>query len=314
MESNPRWTFLGVLKNIFFTLLFLQALPFIILGIKNSIETMMHAYVEVGYMSIKEDLNDSALYIKQLDDFTRNPSIEGVIIKVDSPGGLPGTSQAIMRAVLRCKERKPVVVFIENLCASGAYYAVSGANKIFSNPSSLVGSIGAIMRVPNVKELLESWKIKSTYVQAGEFKAALDPFKEIKPNEIAYMQGIADDTYNQFVTDIAALRNLDKNTHEVWANGKIFSGNQALELKLIDELGAYNDAVDYLAKLLETEPEDIKLITSTHGVQGFMRRFLSGDDPVAEMSLFDAARIARFAIGVYQNALLQLSNNCPLQV
>lgn len=315
MKLQAGWTFLGILKNIFFTLLFLQVLPFLIVGIKNSTEPMLHTNVEVGYIHLRDELSDSAAYVRQFEEFERNPSIEGVIVKADSPGGLPGSSQAVLKALLRCKDKKPVIVFIENLCASGSYYAVCGATKIYGHPSSLVGSIGAAMRVPNVKELLESWKIKNTYVQAGEYKTALDPLKEIKPSDLAYMQTLADDTYNQFITDVALQRGLDKEKHTVWANGKIFSGNQALQLGLIDELGSYGDAVDHMAKLLEADPEEIKLIASTHGVQGFMRRFLSGDEHGSEMGVLDAARIARFAIGVYQQAMIQLGSSQPtLQV
>lgn len=310
MKLQPGWTFLGILKNIFFTLLFIQMLPFLISGVKNTLATIDCKYVEVGYVTLRGMISDSASFVKQLEEFEKNPLIKGVMIKVDSPGGMPASSQAMLQAVLHCKEKKPVVAFTENLCASGSYYAVCGATKVFANPSSLVGSIGAVMSVQNVKGLLESWKIKSTCIKAGEYKTALDPFQEIKQGDITYMQVLADETYNQFVEDVAKHRGIDKKQQKLWANGKIFTGNQALQLKLIDELGSSRAAVDYMKKLLEVSADtNLKFITSSHASKGLMQRLLHGDDDEdGDMSTCVTASVADFITNVYQQVVMQVNN------
>lgn len=306
MKLTSGWTFLGVLKNIFYLLLFLQVLPFFIAGIRSSINEVVGGKTEVGYLYLRDAITDSVFYTKRIQDFEANPSIEGLIVKVESPGGMPGSSQAIFRELRRFKTKKPVIAFIENCGASGAYYAVCGANKIIANPSAIVGSIGAVLRAPNVKHLLESWKITHTHVQAGEYKTALDPFKDVKPNEVEFLQKMADDTYDQFVADVAQYRGLDKADHKTWANGKIFTGNQAKQLKLIDDLGSYRDAVDAMAILLKVDSDDLKLITGSRSMRGIMRHFSDEDDFGAEMRSSLGARMANFCVKVYQQAAMQL--------
>ncbi len=310
MKHQPGWTFIGILKNLFFGLLFIQVLPFLISGIKNTIATIDHKYIEVGFVTLRGEIGDSASFVRQLEEFEKNVDVKAVMIKVDSPGGLPASSQVMSQAVLRCKEKKPVVAFAENLCASGAYYTVCGATKIFANASSLVGSIGAAMRAQNFKDLFESWKVKSTCIKAGEYKAALDPFQEIRKIDTDYLQLIADDTYNQFVDDVAKLRGLDKEQHKLWANGKVFTGNQALALKLIDELGSGRNAVDYMKTILEiSDDTKLKFVTSVHGGKGLMQRLLHGDDDDGDMSTRVTAGVARFIANVYHQVVTEISSS-----
>ena len=165
------------------------------------------------------------------------------------------------------------------------------------------------MRAPNIKGLLDEWNIKHTHIQAGEYKTALDPLKEIQVGEIAYMQAIADDIYKEFVDDVATHRLLDKTKHELWANGRIFTGNQALKLGLIDEIGSYSDALSYMAQQLEVVPEDIKLHPSIATNQGLLKRLLSSDENETEVSFFDPKKIACFVANVYRHLLFQLSSS-----
>jgi protease-4 len=315
--KNPGWTFLGILKNIFFLLLFLQVLPVFITNIKRSIDDISEGKTEVGYLHLNGAIADSTVFIKRLQAFEMNKDIAGVIIKIESPGGLPGSSQAMLQEVVRIKEKKPVVAFIENIGASGAYYVAVGANKIVANPSSLVGSIGTIMKVPNVKELLDSWKVKNVFVQTGAYKTSLDPFKEIDPKEVAFLQTMSDDTYDQFITDVAAHRGLDKAQHATWANGKIFTARQGKELKLVDELGSFTTAVDAMATLLKTDRSSLKLISAQRGVRSFMQQLSGSDDEDfgTEMHASYARRLAQFCVSVYHEAALMVGSEQPtLQV
>jgi protease IV len=312
MELRPGWTFLGILKNMFFLLLFLQVLPLFISGIKNNINQVVHDKTEVGYMHLRGFIGDSFSFTKQLEAFEKNDAIKGLVLKIDSPGGYPASSQAIYRELVRFKTTKPVVAFTENVCASGAYYAASAANKVIANPSSLMGSIGALMKAPNFKEFLDTWKIKNVSIQSGEYKTAMDPFSELKPAELAYLQALTDDCYDQFITDVAEQRGLSKETHKAWANGKIFTGNQALKLKLVDELGTYRDAIAAMATLLKVKPVEVKLISGRKPVQGLMKLVAGDDDEYgAEMRTPLASSVASFCVDVYRKITVQLGAEQP---
>jgi protease-4 len=257
--------------------------------------------VRIGYLHLKGTITNSAAYTRHIEEFENDDLIKGLIIKVDSPGGAPGSSQNILNALSRLKTKKPIVAYVENCCASGAYYAICGANKIITTPSAMIGSIGVVMRAPNVKDLLESWQVKHTVIQAGEYKTALDPLKEIRPNEVEFLQNIVDDTYNQFIADVALQRGLELSTDKIWANGKIFTGRQALDLKLVDAIGSYRNALDAMAGLLNAHPQDIFLIKRSE--KGLF--FESNSDDEANTSLTNKA--ADFCVSVYKKATMQLS-------
>ena len=312
MKLQPGWTFLGILKNIFFLLLFIQILPLFFVNIKNNIDEVLHNKTEVGYLFLRGEINDSTSYVKRLQQFEADPAIEGLIVKVDCPGGISGASQAAFRAFSHFKSKKPIVVFVENICTSGAYYAICGANKIIVNPSSLLGSIGTYMRAPNVKELLDSWKIRHYYIQAGEFKTTLDPFKDVIPENLASLQTLADDCYNQFVTDVATQRGLDPEQHKAWANGRLFSGSQAKDHKLVDDFGSYHDAIDAMAKILEVPEKEIKLVSNHRGIRGIRQLFMDDEEEFGmDMKSSLATSAAQFCAQVYKEFTIQVNTGQP---
>lgn len=315
MKLQAGWTFLGILKNMFFLLLFLQVLPFFVTSIKKNIDHAVNSKTEVGYMAIQGFLADSSWYTKNLEELEKNDSIKGLVLKIESSGGYPATSQAVYKELVRFKTKKPIVVFTENVCASGAYYIAAAGNKIIANPSSLLGSIGAIMRAPNFKDLMEDWKLKSVCVKSGKYKNALDPFSSITNDDLDYLQDVVDDTYNQFVADVALQRGLDQSNHEAWANGRIFTGNQALKLKLVDELGTQRDAAESMAKILGIQASDMKLVSVNKPVQGLMRLLSGEDESVTESHATISQQVASFCVSIYRDIISQLgsSNNTFLE-
>jgi protease IV len=252
-------TFFYYIKNIFMVLLFLSIAPTIISSIKTTIVDSIRPKTDVGLLKLDGALYDSSYYLKKIEAFSKDDSIKGLIIKINSPGGMPGSAQAIFAELKKLKKRKPVIAVVENICASGAYYVATAADKIIANPSALVGSVGVILELPNVKDLLNSWKIKYSYIQSGKYKTAGSPLKETSGEETAYLQKLSDSTYAQFVKDVAESRNLSEKDFTKWADGKIFTGTQALELKLIDQLGTIQDGIDVIKKLAKIETE-VKLI------------------------------------------------------
>ena len=271
--------FFDIIKNLFWLLLFLQIAPLIFSNLKTTLEEAVSPATQVAHMSISGLITDSGFYVKEIRRFLKNDNIKALLLKINSPGGLPGSSQAVFSELLKFKEKKPVVAFIENMGTSGAYNIAMAANHIVATNSALVGSIGVWVQVPpNVKGLAEDWKIKFRTIKSGDYKTAGSPFQEMTIAEKAHLQGVSDDSYDQFVKDVANSRNLSVDDHKKWGDGKVFTGNQALELKLVDKLGSELDAIDEIKKLAIIEKdEEVKLIHPKRPSK-FMRLFGAEED------------------------------------
>ena len=299
-HNKSRLSFSSVLRNIFFILLIAQFLPGVVSTVKDSLESVTSSKVSVGYLKIDGKIDNAAFYAKRIEEFEKNEQIKAVLVKIESPGGLPGSSQAIFKELVRLKEKKPVVALVENICASGGYYIAAAADKIVASPSALVGSIGAVSQIPNIKGLLDSWNIKMRYVTAGKFKAVGAAAREMSLEEQQYLQELANDTHQQFIKDVAVSRNISVSNNKVWADGKVFTGNQALKLKLIDEVGSFRDAIAIIKELANIKGE-VKLVSIKKKAPGLMRYFVGDEDYSAEYaSKVVAAAASRVAASVSQ--------------
>jgi len=302
------------MKNLFILLLVINFIPVVFSNIKTSLEDALSSEVHVGLLKIRGVLMDSSYYVKKIDEFAKASDIKGLILKIESPGGAPGTSQELFNEIKKFKKDKPVVVFTENICGSGAYYAAIAANKIICTPSALMGSIGNFMQITNVKDLLDNWKIKTDFIQSGEFKTVGSPLnKKMTPEERAYLQEISDDIYKQFTQDVAQCRKLDLKKHQIWANGKVFTGNAALKLNLVDCLGSMQDATDAMKKLLKTK-EELKFIQPAK--KGGLLSLLGGEDDIygSAESTSSADTVAKFLSNVYNKFLpYQVAENNTLK-
>ncbi len=301
-KTSKLTTFYTFLKTVFVILLILQFVPKLFNNVKSSFDDQLTPKPQIGFLPINGELTSSRVYSRHFEEFEKNEHIKALIVYFEcSPGGFPGTSQAIFQDVLRFKTKKPVVAMVENLCASGAYYIACGADRIVSTPSAIIGSIGVAMRTPNVKELLDSWKIKHILVQSGTYKMAGDPRKDIQPEDVVYLQNMSDDAYNQFVKDVAQQRGLSVEKQADWANGKCFTGNQALALNLIDQVGSHRDAID-LAKMLAGIKEEVKVVSLKKDRTG-LQRFVFGDDDGTESEYSAKNSAVGFATEVCSNLL-----------
>jgi protease-4 len=188
--------------------------------------------------------------VGQLKKFGEDSSIKAIIIHVNSPGGGVAASEEIYREVKRIREekKKRVVVSIESVGASGAYYIASASNKIYANNGSIVGSIGVIAEWVNYGDLLKWAKLKSVVFKTGEFKDTGNPARDLTPAEQAYMQSLIDNMFGQFVKAVADGRNMKFDDVKAIANGKVWTGEQALSMKLIDSTGDFEAAVKDTAK------------------------------------------------------------------
>src|SRR5208282_1066250 len=188
--------------------------------------------------------------VGQLKKFGDDSSIKAIILHVNSPGGGVAASEEIYREVKRVRQekKKQVVVSIETVGASGAYYVSSAANKIYANNGSIVGSIGVIAEWVNYGDLLKWAKLKSIVFKTGEFKDTGNPARDLTPAEQAYMQSLIDNMFGQFVQAVADGRGMKFEDVKSIANGKVWTGEQALAMKLIDNVGDFQSVVKDTAK------------------------------------------------------------------
>jgi len=196
--------------------------------------------------------------IRLLKQAREDPSIKAVVIRINSPGGSAAASQEIYGEIIRLKKSgKPVVASIGDIATSGGYYVASAANKIVAEPGAITGSIGAIMVVPQLTEFLKKLGIEFTIIKNGEFKDITSPYREITPEEKQLLQKMLTDVHEQFIKDVSEGRGIEISSIREIADGRIFTGKQAKELRLIDEFGNLNDAIDLAAKLAGIEKPKI---------------------------------------------------------
>src|SRR5580658_2654432 len=188
--------------------------------------------------------------VGELKKFGDDSSIKAIIIHVNSPGGGVAASEEIYREVkrIRAEKKKRVVVSIETVGASGAYYVASASDKIYADSGSIVGSIGVIAEWMNYGDLLKWAKLKNVVLKTGEFKDTGNPARDLTPNEQAYMQDLINNMFGQFVQAVADGRGLKYDDVKVIANGKVWTGEQAMSMKLIDGVGDFETAVADTAK------------------------------------------------------------------
>jgi protease IV len=188
--------------------------------------------------------------VDQLKKFGDDSSIKAIILHVNSPGGGVAASEEIYREVKRLREQKKkrVVVSIETVGASGAYYVASASDKIFADKGSIVGSIGVIAQWVNYGDLLKWAKLKDVVLKTGEFKDTGNPARDLTPAEQAYMQSLIDNMFGQFVKAVADGRGMKFEDVKTIANGKVWTGEQAVSMKLIDNVGDFQAAVEDTAK------------------------------------------------------------------
>ncbi len=182
--------------------------------------------------------------MQDLERATDDPGLKAVVLRIDSPGGSPAASQELNDQVQRLKESgKKVVVSCGDLAASGGYYVAVAADKIVADPATLTGSIGVISTVPNLQDLYNKIGYKEQVFKSGPYKDMLSPGRPITPEEAAIMQGIINDTYEQFVQAVANGRGMTEAQVRKLADGRVYTGTQAKQVGLVDELGGLHEAV-----------------------------------------------------------------------
>jgi protease IV len=229
---------------------------------------------KIGLVEIADVIYSSEEYVRELREMREDDAIAGVILRIDSPGGAVAPSQEIFKEIMKFREiNKPVVASMGNVAASGGYYIACPASKIFANPGSMTGSIGVIMSFPHYYKLLSKIGVDMEVLKSGELKDIGSPTRDMTPRERAFMQTMLDDVHMQFIDDVSRARNIIRDSLVPIADGRIFTGRQAIRVKLVDTLGSYEDALAYLKEHLGIS--DKSQVVEKKPKEGFIKRLLA---------------------------------------
>ena len=204
---------------------------------------------KVGVVEINSVISNSREVIKGIRSFVEDAGVKAIVLRVDSPGGGVGASQEIYREVVKAREVKTVVASFGGVAASGGYYVACGADKIMANPGTITGSIGVVMQFANLEELFKKIGYKGYVIKSGTHKDVGSPFREMTPEEKELLQEVIDTVHRQFIRAVAEGRKLPMEKVAAIADGRIFSGEQALALGLVDELGNLEDTIEMAAQM-----------------------------------------------------------------
>ncbi len=198
----------------------------------------------VGLVDVVGEISESESVVDQIDRMQRDPTVKAVVVRLDSPGGGVAASQEIYDAVRRLRnEGKPVVASMGGVAASGAYYVACAADSIVANPGTLTGSIGVIMSFPNTEELFRKVGVKFETIKTGKFKDVGSMWRPMTDDEKALLQEVLGNVYEQFIDAIVDGRSMAREDILPYADGRIFSGDQAQEYGFVDRLGSLEEAI-----------------------------------------------------------------------
>ena len=202
----------------------------------------------VGVLQIEGAIDDPRTVIAELRRLREMPWIKAIVVRVDSPGGAVAPTQEIFAEIQRSKKKKPFIASMGSIAASGGYYIAAACDKIVANPGTLTGSIGVIMQLSNVEELMKKIGVKGYNVKSGANKDIGSPFQPLSAEGKEILQSLVDNVHGQFVAAVAQGRGLDEARVRKLADGRIYSGAQAKDLGLVDQFGTLEDAIELAAR------------------------------------------------------------------
>ena len=209
---------------------------------------------EIALVRIQGMLMDSQNIVRQLSDYRHNPGVRGILLRIDSPGGAVAPAQEIYSEIMKLRaDHKTVYASMGTVAASGGYYIACAADYVLANPGTLTGSIAAVMVFSNIEELANKIGVKPVIIKSGKYKDVGSPLRAMNPEERKLLQNVVDDVHQQFVQAVAKGRGLSVSEVKEIADGRIMTGQQALKLKLIDEIGGLEKTLELLAKKIGVE-------------------------------------------------------------
>ncbi len=275
MKQSTKWfliitgilLFIGFWMSIFFYLLVSNLSD-------RETEVVKGGGEKIAVVDLVGTILSSGETVRQFKKYRTDRSIKAILFRIDSPGGGVVASQEIYEEVRKTRDAgKPVVVSMGSLGASGGYYVSCGATKIVANRGTLTGSIGVISQFLRFDPLLEKIGIEANTIRSGKLKDAGSPFREMTPGDRAYFQRLMDDVHGQFIAAVEQERKIDHDSLLALADGRVFTGEEALALGLIDTLGTYEDAIGVAATLANIRGEPTIVKERRRGLSLFERLF-----------------------------------------
>ena len=214
---------------------------------------------QILHLELNGVIMDGKKLIKPLLKYRDDSSIKAIVIEINSPGGVVGPSQEIYEEIRRAREdfKKPVVAVSTGVMASGAYYAAVAADRIVVAPGTMMGSIGVIMEFTNLEKLYDWAKVSRFSISTGKFKDSGAEYRAMRSDEKALFQDLVNDVYGQFVDAVAEGRDLKTEFVRKYADGRVFTGKQGIDLGFADEIGTVDDAFEIAADMAGIDDYDI---------------------------------------------------------
>ncbi len=247
---------------------------------------------DLAVVEVTGPILESKEIVEQLDKVRKNENFKGMILRIDSPGGGVGASQEIYQAVKRVREKKKVIASMGGVAASGGYYIAVAADKIVANPGTITGSIGVLMDYANVEDLLKYLKVHAEMLTSGKLKDVGSPLKPLTPEDRKFLLSILENMHQQFKKVVQTERNFDSAKINELADGRVFTGEQALEVGLVDKLGNMQTAVDLAKELLKIEGEP-ELVYPKKEKMKLLDLLLNGDLESSFLKLIYSLRESR---------------------
>lgn len=242
----------------------------------------------VAVVDLKGAIYKSGSFTHHISELLEDKKVKAIVVRINSPGGLVGPSQEIFQSLKKANEKVPVIASIGSLGASGGYYAALGARQIFANPGSLTASIGVISEFANLEKLYQWAKVDRFTLTSGKLKDVGTETRKMTPEERLFLQKLMEDIHQEFKSAVQTQRHLSTEEVEKWTDGRVMTGNQAFQAKLVDALGGLDEAIQAAKKeagLSEKAPVDYPESKR----KGLLKELLSGDegDELSSSNLFE---------------------------
>jgi protease-4 len=262
MKSSTKWVlailsiiiFIGFGSMFFLYLIFTQSSD-------ENVEYVSGVGEKIAVVELKGVIVESENIVKQFKKYQNDKSIKAILLHVESPGGGVVASHEIYESVRQARQSgKPIIVSMGSVAASGGYYVSCGANLIVANPGTLTGSIGVISQFLRLDPMLQKVGVEMNTIKSGKYKDAGNPFREMTKEDKIYFQDLMDDVHRQFISIVEKERKLDHAKLIGFADGRVFTGEQAKKMGLVDSLGTFEDAVKITGRIagIKGEPSIVK--------------------------------------------------------
>lgn len=319
MKKNP-WVVLGVLFVVFggLWILVLPKVGGLFFGGGSSSSSLsVMGKPTIMRLELNGMIIDGKKILKPLIKYRDEKSIKAIVVEVNSPGGVVGPSQEIYEELKYVRDvlKKPVVIVSNGLMASGAYYAAVAGSKIVVQPGTLVGSIGVIMQFTNLEKLYDWAKVSRYSITTGKYKDSGSEYRPMRDDERAVFQTLIDDVWKQFIEAVATGRGMDEAKAQEFADGRVWTGRQAKELGLVDELGTVESAYDLAAELAGLKKDSWEVFEAPKPSVNWLEFLMAGNEE-EETTSWDGAiagkSLDRAVDRVFENLFKTQLANRPL--